>query len=256
MANGNLRVITREEFDALKNSKGLIIVDLWADWCGPCRMLTPFIEKFAADLAGRVEFLKLNFDDNRDLQETYELPGIPTLLYFKDGELIFKHSGYGKYKHLYKAIHHFLFLATGVPVPEMSEAEKTFAASAEAAEQVLDDAAAPASDALNLAYEPLKPDYEQAVAAAKAAHEAGEIDEAEMNQRIQSAVAVVHEKLAPAKKAYEEAIAPLEAAFAAAIHALAEIARSTAAGAEQKHGESATEVTGAVCSIDDPNCRA
>lgn len=251
MANGNLRVITREEFDALKNSKGLIIVDLWADWCGPCRMLTPFIEKFAADLAGRVEFLKLNFDDNRDLQETYELPGIPTLLYFKDGELIFKHSGYGKYKHLYKAIHHFLFLATGVPVPEMSEAEKTFAESAKAAEAVLDEATEPANNALNLAYEPLKPDFEQADAAAKAAHEAGEIDEAEMDQRILTAIGIVNEKLAPAKKVYQETIAPLEAAFAAAIHALAEIARSTTAGAKQNHGEAAVEATGAVCSIDD-----
>lgn len=256
MANGHLRVITREEFDALKNSKGLVIVDLWADWCGPCRMLTPFIEKFAGDLEGRVEFLKLNFDDNRDLLEAYELPGVPTLLCFKDGELIHKHSGYGPYKHLYNGIHKFLFLATGVPVPEMSEAEKTFAASAAAAEEVLDEAVTPATDALNLAYEPLKPDYEQAAAAAKAAHEAGEIDEAEMNQRIKAAAAVVHEKLAPAQEVYQDVLAPLEAAFTAAIHALAEVARSTTAGAKQNDGDSATEVTGAVCSIGDPNCRA
>jgi thioredoxin len=255
MANQHLRVITRDEFNDIPNGKGLVVVDLWADWCGPCRLLTPFIEKFAADLAGRVTFVKLNFDENRDLQEAFELPGIPTLLCYSDGKLVYKHSGYGKYEYLYKAVGHYLHEATGEAKQPMSEAEQAFATAAQAAEDELDAAAEPIYEALDAAYAPLKPVYEGAVQEAKSAFEAGTIDEAEKDRRIGEAGAKVQEQLAPAKKVYSEAMAPVEAKFAVAIHAAAETARSTTSGGD-KSVDSEGEATGAVCSIDDPNCRA
>ena len=255
MANQNLRVILREEFDGISSGKGLVVVDLWADWCGPCRLLTPFIEKFAIDLADSVTFVKLNFDENRDLQDTFELPGIPTLLFYSDGKLVHKHSGYGKYEYLYNTIAHFLHLATGAEKQPMSEAEQAFAVAAESAENELDDASAPLSTALNDAYAPLKPVYESAVQEANAAFEAGTIDEDEKNRRIGEAVTKVKAELAPAQKSYMEGMAPLEAKFAAAILAAAATARSTTPGGD-KQVVTEESATGAVCSIDDPNCRA
>jgi thioredoxin 1 len=65
----------------------LTVVDLWAEWCGPCKMMTPVVEELAAEYAGKAVIGKLNVDDNPEVPTTYNVRGIPTFLIFKNGEL-------------------------------------------------------------------------------------------------------------------------------------------------------------------------
>ena len=70
-----------------------VIVDLWAEWCGPCRMLTPIVEEMAKDYEGRAVIGKLNVDDNPEVTAKYGVRNIPTLLFFKGGEVADKQIG-------------------------------------------------------------------------------------------------------------------------------------------------------------------
>lgn len=70
-----------------------VVVDLWAEWCGPCRMIGPLIEELAEEYAGRVEIGKLNVDENSDTPNEYGVRNIPTVLFFKDGEMVDKVVG-------------------------------------------------------------------------------------------------------------------------------------------------------------------
>ena len=70
-----------------------VVVDFWAEWCGPCRMITPVIEELAKDYEGRVKIGKMNVDDNTDTPEEYGIRNIPTILFFKGGELVDKQVG-------------------------------------------------------------------------------------------------------------------------------------------------------------------
>jgi thioredoxin 2 len=65
-----------------------VLVDLWAPWCGPCRMLTPIMEQLAAELAGRILIAKLNVDENPQTSSRFGVQSIPTMLIFKDGQMI------------------------------------------------------------------------------------------------------------------------------------------------------------------------
>ena len=70
-----------------------VIVDLWAEWCGPCRMLTPIVEEMAKEYEGRAIVGKLNVDDNPAITAKYGVRNIPTVLYFKGGEIADKQVG-------------------------------------------------------------------------------------------------------------------------------------------------------------------
>ena len=70
-----------------------VVVDFWAEWCGPCRMITPIIEELAEAYEGRVEIGKMNVDDNTETPEEYGIRNIPTILFFKGGELVDKQVG-------------------------------------------------------------------------------------------------------------------------------------------------------------------
>ena len=72
--------------DAIRNNPSLV-VDCWAPWCGPCRMMSPVIDELATDLKGKITFGKLNTDENQDMAMKYQVQAIPTLLIFKDGKL-------------------------------------------------------------------------------------------------------------------------------------------------------------------------
>jgi thioredoxin 1 len=66
----------------------MVLVDCWAPWCGPCRMMTPVIDKLAKDHAGKVAFAKINVDQNQKVVQTHKIMAIPTLLFVKDGKVV------------------------------------------------------------------------------------------------------------------------------------------------------------------------
>ena len=88
-----MNVIDQNNFEEIINSKPVALVDLWASWCGPCRMLSPTVDDLAAPYEGRVAVAKCNVDDNDELAANFGVRSIPTLLFFKNGELADKTVG-------------------------------------------------------------------------------------------------------------------------------------------------------------------
>lgn len=81
--------LTSATFDEVINSSDTpILVDFWAEWCGPCKMIAPILSEIAAEKAGQVTIAKLNVDDHGDIAQRYGVMSIPTLLVFKDGNLV------------------------------------------------------------------------------------------------------------------------------------------------------------------------
>lgn len=79
--------VTDENFsEEIESSSGLSLVDFWAEWCGPCRMVGPIVEELAESYAGEIKVGKLNVDDNRSTASKFNVRSIPTILFFKDGE--------------------------------------------------------------------------------------------------------------------------------------------------------------------------
>ena len=86
MASDKLRTLTDSNFDQeIKN--GVVLVDFWAEWCGPCRRIAPIVEELAGQYDGRATVGKLNVDENPNVPGRFMIRGIPTLLLFKDGQL-------------------------------------------------------------------------------------------------------------------------------------------------------------------------
>ncbi len=80
--------LTDSNFDFEIGKNKLIVVDFWAPWCGPCRMVGPLVEQLAAEYSGKVKFGKLNVDDNPLVPGRFGVRGIPTLIIFKDGKAV------------------------------------------------------------------------------------------------------------------------------------------------------------------------
>jgi thioredoxin 1 len=86
-------MVTDETLDSAARQYPVFILDCWAEWCGPCRMLGPIIEELARELKGKVVFGKLNVDQNMQTANEHRISAIPTLLVFKNGKLVDKLVG-------------------------------------------------------------------------------------------------------------------------------------------------------------------
>ena len=80
--------LTSDNFDEAVNNHSLLVIDCWAPWCAPCRMVAPVIEELARDYQGKIAFGKLNIDENPSLAMRYQIMSIPTLLIFENGQLV------------------------------------------------------------------------------------------------------------------------------------------------------------------------
>ena len=86
MAEG-ISTLTDSTFDEeIAGSAEVVVVDFWAEWCGPCKMITPILEEIAVEQAGKVRVAELNVDDNPDAARRFEVMSIPTLIVFRDGQ--------------------------------------------------------------------------------------------------------------------------------------------------------------------------
>ncbi len=79
--------LTNDNFDATVN-EGVSLVDFWAPWCGPCRMIAPVIDELAGDFDGKANICKVNTDEQQDLATKYGVRSIPTILFMKNGEIV------------------------------------------------------------------------------------------------------------------------------------------------------------------------
>ena len=85
--------ITSENFESLKNGNEPLVVDFWATWCGPCRMVGPVISKLAEKYDGKIVVGKCDVEDNEDLASEFGIRNIPTILFFKGGDVVDKVVG-------------------------------------------------------------------------------------------------------------------------------------------------------------------
>jgi len=87
--------ITEDNFDNHSNGDKPLIVDFWAPWCGPCRMVGPIVEELATEMEDRVTIGKLNVDENNELSQKFNVSSIPTILFIKNGKEAGRHVGAG-----------------------------------------------------------------------------------------------------------------------------------------------------------------
>jgi len=86
--------LTDENFESeVMQSDVPVVVDFWAAWCGPCKLMNPIIDSLAEEFEGKAKLAKINIDDYDDLANQYHIMGVPTLLFFKDGNLVERTEG-------------------------------------------------------------------------------------------------------------------------------------------------------------------
>jgi thioredoxin 1 len=89
MATNNVSHATDSNFDTdVMKANGLAMVDFWAEWCGPCKLLGPTIDAIADEMQGKVKVFKMNVDENPQTPTRFHIRGIPTVLFFKDGQMV------------------------------------------------------------------------------------------------------------------------------------------------------------------------
>ena len=88
MANDLIKHVSDASFEAdVLQASQPVLVDYWAEWCGPCKMIAPILDEVATGYEGKLQIAKMNVDENRDIPAKFGIRGIPTLMLFKDGQL-------------------------------------------------------------------------------------------------------------------------------------------------------------------------
>ncbi|MDI6801979.1 MAG: thioredoxin [Thermodesulfovibrionales bacterium] len=88
MAEGVVELTIATWDGEVLQASGVVMVDFWAVWCGPCRMIAPTVEELAKEYAGKIKVGKLNTDENSEIASKYKIMGIPTIMFFKDGQKV------------------------------------------------------------------------------------------------------------------------------------------------------------------------
>jgi thioredoxin 1 len=88
-----VRMVDESNFQRVIGSHPAVVIDFWAEWCGPCRMVGPLVEKLAGEFAGKVLFAKCNTDQNPRIATNFQISAIPTLLFFSQGRLVHRVIG-------------------------------------------------------------------------------------------------------------------------------------------------------------------
>ena len=100
----DITYLNKDNYSEFTAKDGVIVVDFYADWCGPCKMMTPVFEEAAADYKDRAVIAKINVDENRELAAQHKVMGIPTMLFYKDGEIVNRMTGAVDKESLYSKI--------------------------------------------------------------------------------------------------------------------------------------------------------
>lgn len=87
MTSGEVLILDDNNLAETVSEHPFVVLDCWAEWCGPCKMVAPVIEQLAKEYAGRVTFAKLNIDENMDTAMKYQISAIPTMLVFRNGDM-------------------------------------------------------------------------------------------------------------------------------------------------------------------------
>ena len=99
-----MEIVNKERFEEVLKNNHFVLVDFYADWCGPCKMVAPVLEKFKEEVIGKMEVVKINVDNEETLVWQYGVQSIPTLLFFKDGKPFRKEIGYRTLQQLHQIL--------------------------------------------------------------------------------------------------------------------------------------------------------
>jgi thioredoxin 1 len=124
---GQLTHITDAVFEAEIKGATPVLVDFWAEWCGPCRMVAPVLEQIAAEQAGKLKIVKLNVDENQHTPMHFNVSGIPTMILFKDGEMVERIVGFMPKPALMKKLEPHLATSAAEAAPTTAESATTSA---------------------------------------------------------------------------------------------------------------------------------